>query len=100
MTNLYDWVEFINCEDREGFKLIAQRNDYINEAYKLYIISQDAQKRIEYTARQKAIYDYNTVMAERFEDGLNQGIEQRNNELMEKWRKKGFTESQIKDLLS
>lgn len=100
-TSLYDWVEFINCEDREGFKLIAQRNDYINEAYKqLDIISQDAQKRIEYTARQKAIYDYNTVMAERFEDGLNQGIEQRNNELIEKWRKKGFTESQIKDLLS
>ena len=104
-TSLYDWVEFMNCEDREGFEMIAQRNDYINEAYKqLDIISQDAEKRLEYTARQKAIYDYNTIMAERFEDGLSQGIQQgiteRNNELIEKWRKKGFTESQIKDLLS
>lgn len=76
-STLYDWVEFINCDNREEFKMIAQRNDFINEAYKqLDIISQDAAKRIEYTARQKAIYDYNTVMAERFDDGMQQGIQQ------------------------
>lgn len=77
--------------------MIAQRNDYLNEAYKqLDLISQDAEKRLEYTARQKAIYDYNTLMSERFEDGKSA----RDKELIEKWRKKGYTEEQISDLLS
>lgn len=77
--------------------MLAKKNIYLDEAYKqLDIISQDQQKRLEYTAKQKALYDYNTMMEERFEDGK----QQRDIELIAKWKKKGFTDEQIKDLLS
>ncbi len=66
--------------------------------------SKDSSGKIEYTARQKVIYDYNTIMAERFDDGMQQGIQkgiaERDAELIEKWRRKGYTEEQINELLS
>lgn len=37
-------------------------------------ISQDEQKRLEYTTRQKAIYDYNTLMEENYNRGEAKGI--------------------------
>ena len=77
--------------------MLAKRSVYLDEAYRqLEIISQDEQKRLEYTARQKALYDYNTLMEERFEDGKKQ----RENELIKKWKNKGYTDEQIQDLLS
>jgi hypothetical protein len=77
--------------------MLAKKSVYLDEAYKqLEIISQDEKKRLEYTARQKALYDYNTLMEERFEDGKKQ----RDNELIEKWKNKGYTDEQIQDLLN
>ena len=35
----------------------------------------DEQKRLEYTARQKALYDYNTMMEENFDNGVVLGME-------------------------
>ena len=67
------------------------------------LFSEDEQKRLEYTARQKALYDYNTIVEENFERGLEQGIgkgiEQKERELIEKWRAKGMTDEQIRELL-
>ena len=79
-------------------------NIYLKAAYEqLEIISQDEQKRLEYTARQKALYDYNTIVEENFERGLEQGIgkgiKQKEAELIEKWRAKGMTDEQIRELL-
>ena len=59
------------------------------------LFSEDEQKRLEYTARQKALYDYNTIVEENFERGL----EQKERELIEKWRAKGMTDEQIRELL-
>ena len=103
-TSLYDWIKFIKADSKEEFVMLAKKNTYLDEAYKqLEIISQDEQKRIEYTTRQKALYDYNTLMEERFEDGFEKGMEQgitkKENELIEKMRRKGYTEEQIQDLL-
>ena len=80
--------------------MLANENIYLKAAYEqLEIISQDEQKRLEYTARQKALYDYNTIVEENFERGLEQGIEQKERELIEKWRAKGMTDEQIRELL-
>lgn len=74
-TELYDWIRFIKAESKEEFEMLAKKNEYLEEAYKqLEIISQDEQKRIEYTTRQKAIYDYNTMMEENYQRGEAQGI--------------------------
>ena len=87
-TSLYDWAKFINT------------SVYLDEAYKqLEVISQDQEKRLEYTARQKALYDYNTMMEERFNAGVEQGAERERKVLIEKLKKSGFTDEQIMNLL-
>ena len=68
------WAKFINAEKKEEFDMLAEKNPYIQSAYKqLQIISQDKQKRLEYEAREKAIRDYNQLMYESREAGIQQG---------------------------
>ena len=68
------WAKFINSEQKEDFDMLAQKNQYIENAYeRLQIISQDREKRLEYEARQKAIMDYNQGMLEAREAGLAEG---------------------------
>lgn len=94
---IYDWAKFIVTEDREDFKMLAKKNIYLDEAYKqLDIISQDQQKRLEYTARQKALYDYNTMMEERFEDG----IQQERTRIIQSLKQNGFSDDQIEKILT
>ena len=52
-----------------------------------------ARKRIAYTARQKALYDYNTLMEESFE----RGVEQTKREMIIKFYKKGESPEQLAD---
>ena len=69
-TDLYDWIKFIKAEDKEEFEMLSKENEYLKTAYEtLEEISADQQKRLEYTARQKALYDYNTLMEENYERG-------------------------------
>ncbi len=75
-TTLYNWAKFIKTDKREELKMIAEKDDYINEAFKhLEIVSQNKEKQIEYTSRLKALMDYNTIMEERYEKGRQEGIE-------------------------
>ena len=103
-TNLYNWARFINAKEEEEFEMLAAEDVYLKTAYEqLEVISQDEQKRLEYEARQKAIYDYNTLVEENFErgreQGIEQGINQRNAILKERMRAKGYTDEQIAELL-
>lgn len=71
------------------------------EAYRqLEIISQDEQKRLEYTTRQKAIYDYNTLMEENWLRGKAEGKSEERRALAEKMRAKGYSEKEISELLN
>lgn len=57
--------------------MLAQKDPYIESAYEhLQVISQDREKRLEYEARQKAIWDHNQMMLEAEERGRKQGEEQ------------------------
>lgn len=95
-TDLYDWISFMKAQNREEFEMLAKKNEYLEEAYRhLEIISQDEQKRIEYTARQKAIYDYNTLM----EENYNRGSEERALNIANKLRELGVDEEIIKKSL-
>ena len=56
--------------------MLATKNPYIESAYEqLQLISQDKQKRLEYEAREKAIMDYNQMMFEAEERGIERGVE-------------------------
>ncbi len=71
------WAKFINAESKEEFDMLAEKNEYINNAYEqLQVISQDKQKQLEYTARMKAVLDYNQGLLEAKQRGLEQGKEQ------------------------
>lgn len=70
------WAKFINSERKEDFDMIAEKDPYINSAYKqLQFISQDKQKRLEYEAREKAVRDYNQGMFEAEQRGEQRGIQ-------------------------
>lgn len=57
--------------------MLAQKDPYIKSAYEqLQVVSQDKEKRLEYEARQKAIWDHNQMMLEAEERGRKQGEEQ------------------------
>ncbi|MBR2176548.1 MAG: hypothetical protein IJ861_06365, partial [Clostridia bacterium] len=62
---------------------------------KLEEISADQQKRLEYTARQKALYDYNTYMEENYERGVEEGEAK----MIIKLYNKGNTSEWISDML-
>ena len=54
--------------------MLAQKDQYIESAYEqLQVISQDEEKRLEYEARQKAIWDHNQMMLEAEERGREEG---------------------------
>ncbi len=56
--------------------MIAKQNIYIQSAYdRLQVISQDKQKRMEYEARQKALFDHNQFMYEAEKRGREIGEE-------------------------
>lgn len=87
---------------------VLSKDEYIGEAYKqLEIISQDEQKRLEYTARQKAIYDYNTLMEENWlrgkaegkAEGKVDGKAERDKELTLKFKNMGMSDEEISRLL-
>ncbi len=69
----------------------------------LEVISQDEIKRMEYNARQKAIWDYNTLMEENFFRGIEKGRAEGRVEGMETGIEKGRAEGRaegIADLLA
>lgn len=69
------WAKFISSERKEDFDMIAEKDPYIESAYKqLQIISQDKQKRLEYEAREKAVRDYNQGIFEAEQRGEQRGI--------------------------
>ena len=107
-TDLYDWIKFIKAENKEEFEMLAQQSIYLKTAYeKLEEISANPEKRLAYTARQKALYDYNTLVEENYErgieegreqgieQGIQQGIEQAQTEMIIKLYKKGTPPEQI-----
>ena len=82
-TELELWAKFINAERKEEFDMLAEKNPYIDSAYKqLQVISQDKQKRLEYEAREKAVRDYNQGLYEAEQRGIEIG-EQRGIEIGE-----------------
>lgn len=68
------WCKFLNAERKEEFDVLANKNRYIKSAYdQLQLISQDKEKRLEYESREKAVRDYNQLMFEAEERGVEKG---------------------------
>ncbi len=108
-TELYDWIRFLKAEKKEEFDMAASSNEYIREAVDtLEVISQDEQKRLEYNARQKALWDYNTLMSENYikgkaegkAEGRAEGRAERDNEILAKMKAFGLSDNDISRIFS
>ena len=76
-SDLLLWAKFISAEKKEEFEMLSGKNASIDKAYeRLQVISLDRQKRMEYEAREKAVRDYNEMMMESRESGLEMGLAQ------------------------
>lgn len=73
---IIQWMRFLSAQKKEDFEKMAEKDDYIGEAYGvLKKLSADEQKRLEYEARQKAILDYNSQVIGYTEKGVQMGEE-------------------------
>jgi predicted transposase/invertase (TIGR01784 family) len=69
---LLDWLRFLKAETEEEFKMLAEKNPMIEEAYcKLQVMSEDEANRMIYEARLKAQRDEYS----RIQGALRQGLE-------------------------
>jgi hypothetical protein len=76
--------------------MITQGDKYLEAAFKrLEVISQDEEKRLEYTARQKALYDQNTLLEEREAKGEAKGRAKERAEIIAKLKANGMSEETI-----
>jgi predicted transposase/invertase (TIGR01784 family) len=69
-----DWLRFLRAETEEEFKMLAEKNPMIEEAYcKLQVMSEDEANRMLYEARLKAQRDeYSRILYAR-KEGLEKG---------------------------
>lgn len=63
-------------------------------------MSSDEKELYEIEQREKAVRDEISARAYERKQGIAQGIAEKEKELIEKWRRKGYTEEQIQELLS
>ena len=93
-----DWLTLINAET-EGDLMAIQQSTSIPEIQKTIVIlremSADEQIREEARRREKRLHDEATAL----NHARAEGRSERDAELAEMWRKKGYTEEQINDLL-
>lgn len=101
-------MRFFGGKRRKEFEEMAKKDEYIGEAYdELKKLSLDEQKRMEYEARQKAIWDYNSQMKgateyglkRRMEQGLQQGERSALQKIIQKKRAKGMSLEAIAEFL-
>jgi predicted transposase/invertase (TIGR01784 family) len=71
---LLDWLRFLKAETEEEFKMLAEKNPMIEEAYcKLQVMSEDEANRMIYEARLKAQRDEYSRIQGALREGRQEG---------------------------
>ena len=100
-TELMKWMRFFGGTCEEDFKKMAEKDEYIGEAYEaLKNMSEDEIKRMEYEARQKAIRDYNSYMHSAERRGIKSGIKIGRDELLKQQVKKKLAKGQSVEVIA
>jgi predicted transposase/invertase (TIGR01784 family) len=86
---LLDWLRFLKAETEEEFKMLAEKNPMIQEAYcKLQVMSEDEANRMIYEARLKAQRDEYSRTQGALRKGLMEGRQEGRQEGREEEREK------------
>jgi predicted transposase/invertase (TIGR01784 family) len=84
-----DWLRFLKAETEEEFKMLAEKNPVIREAYcKLQVMSEDEANRMLYEARLKAQRDEYSRVQGAWQEGRQEGRQ----EGWKKGRQEGWKE--------
>jgi predicted transposase/invertase (TIGR01784 family) len=93
---LLDWLRFLKAETEEEFKMLAEKNPLINEAYcKLQAMSEDEANRMIYEALLKAQRDEYSRIQGALKQGLEQGRQERDKEVARNLKRLGISVEQI-----
>ena len=94
------WMRFLNGKDRKEFEEMAEKDEYIGEAYELLKnLSADEKKRIEYEYREKSLKDYNSQVVSAERRGRKEGRVEARKELILEFLKNGGTKEDAKRML-
>ena len=95
------WMQLINAESEEELEmLIDTKVPAIQKAARVIIdMSNDNKIREEAFMREKALHDKATALQTAKEKGIAEGIEKGRSEIIDKLRKKGFSEEEIQDFI-
>ncbi len=97
--NKYNWIKFLNTKNKEEFDMLAQKNPILKEAVaRLAILSEDEKNRMIAENREKAIRDNNARMRYSEEKGYNEGISERNQQIVLKLIKKNADNDYISEI--
>ncbi len=100
---MQDWLELINAET-EGDLMDIQRTTTIPEVQDTIVmirhLSADEKVRQEAYYREKRLHDEANALGGARKEGIAEGRAAERNALINLWKKKGFTDEQINDLLS
>ena len=68
------WMRFLHGKNRKEFEYMAEKDEYIREAYDTLVkMSADEKKQMEYEAREKALRDYQSQMQSAENAGFRKG---------------------------
>ncbi len=99
-TKLQEWLDFLNVTTEEGLNMLEKNtvNPTIMHKAIAVVRQMSADEKLLMAIQKRE----ETLMNERsaLNSAKKQGMAQKEAELIEKWRKKGYTEEQIKELLS
>lgn len=99
-ASIIQWMRFLSGTCEEDFRKMAEKDEYIGEAYELLKnLSADEAKRIEYEAREKAMRDYNSQIHSAERRGREEGFKELLIQQINKKIKKGKKPKQIAEEL-
>ncbi|MDE6708639.1 MAG: Rpn family recombination-promoting nuclease/putative transposase [Oscillospiraceae bacterium] len=103
-TKLQEWLDFLNVTTEEGLEMLEKNT--VNPAimHKAVAVvrqmSADEQLLRAIQKREETLMNERSALNTAKRQGIEQGLKEKETELIARWRKKGYTDEQIQELLS
>ncbi len=96
------WMQFLNADSEEDLEMLKQTNvPIMNKAVNvIYDLSEDTRIREMARIREKALHDEASALANAKNEGRAEGKAEERNFLIEKMRKRGMSEDEIKEFFA
>lgn len=103
-AKLQEWLDFLNVTTEEGLEMLEKNtvNPTIIGKAVAVVRQMSADEKLLYAIqkREETLMNERSALNSAKQQGIEQGLKKKESELISKWRKKGYTEEQIQELLS